>query len=342
MNPNRLLLAVLSVFLCGQMVANAQDIDAELSQLTDRLAVKIQAKNIKKIAVIDFTDLQDNSSELGKYIAEQLTVDFVMTNHTFSVMDRANINRILAEHKLTTKGLIDPDNCKQLGKFAGVDAIILGKIIPKNQDIILTAKIIKTETSEIAGGDRAEFKKDKTIDDLLSKETKEVAPGAKGADLSEEKPQVVKTFGNLVVQVNSLRIVNNNQYLLTMLLTNKSPSRALWIAANGDQMSNPKASLFDANGAEFRIVRGSLTGIPIGTFSRYGDTPNNVSDAIQIPANGTITATLKFQSPQQKPFLDTGACKLQLEFLMCGRYDSGSHASADVTYPNLTTPVDVK
>jgi len=68
----------------------------------------------KKVTVLDFTDLQGGASELGKYIAEQLTVNLVMGKREFSVLDRANLKSILAEHKLTSTGLVDPENAKKL------------------------------------------------------------------------------------------------------------------------------------------------------------------------------------------------------------------------------------
>jgi len=40
---------------------------------------------------------------------------------------------------------VDPDNAKKLGMFAGVDALILGTMVPMNQDVELTAKIITTD-----------------------------------------------------------------------------------------------------------------------------------------------------------------------------------------------------
>jgi len=42
-----------------------------------------------------------------------------MSKRDFSVLDRANLNSILAEHKLTAKGLVDPENAKKLGMFSG-------------------------------------------------------------------------------------------------------------------------------------------------------------------------------------------------------------------------------
>src|SRR5689334_739782 len=108
----------------------AQEIDKELSDLTEKLAVAIKDHGRKKITVLDFTDLDGHTTELGRYIAEHLTVNFVIGKREFSVLDRANLKSVLAEHKLTATGLIDPENAKKLGQFAGVDALILGTITP--------------------------------------------------------------------------------------------------------------------------------------------------------------------------------------------------------------------
>ncbi len=134
MNPIRLITISMCIFLCGQAHAQAQDIDTELSNLAGKLATQVNDHGKKKVAVLDFTDLQGGSSELGKYIAEQLTVNLVMGKRDFSVLDRANLKSILAEHKLTATGLVDPENAKKLGMFAGVDALILGTIIPKGTE----------------------------------------------------------------------------------------------------------------------------------------------------------------------------------------------------------------
>ena len=44
--------------------------------------------------------------------------------------------------------------------FSGVDALILGTIIPRGQNVAITAKIIATDTAEIVGGAKTEFKAD--------------------------------------------------------------------------------------------------------------------------------------------------------------------------------------
>jgi len=237
MKPLRLLTIMLCIGASSHAFAQVQDIDKELSDLAERLAGPIKDHDKTKVAVIDFTNLDGTSAgELGKYIAEQLTVDFVMTNRAFSVLDRANLRNILAEHKLTSQGLVDPDNAKKLGQFAGVDALILGTVIPKGtHSVSLTARIITTDTAEVIGAARAEFKADDTVQDLMSKPVAGSSAGGAPGLLQDEKPQTVKTLGDLRVELQSLRIVNGNEYLLTLTVANQS-KQTVWVHVPVDDL----------------------------------------------------------------------------------------------------------
>ena len=233
MNPQRIIIAILCVFLCGHAHAQVQDMDKELSDLAGKLATQINDHGKKKVAVLDFTDLQGGSSELGKYIAEQLTVNLVMGKRDFSVLDRANLKSILAEHKLTATGLVDPENAKKLGMFAGVDALILGTIIPKGQNTSLTAKIITTDTAEIIGAARAEFVTDNTVQQLASKPAKPEDIAGVSQSLASPPP---KPFGDLEARVESLKLVpyaygqSFSWVTFSIIITNASESDTYGVA----------------------------------------------------------------------------------------------------------------
>src|SRR6185437_6709333 len=167
MKLNRIIIILSAFILGGTALVRGQDMDTAISNVASNLAAVIQKQEKKKVAVIDFSDLEGRSSDLGKYVAEQLTVDLVMVRHDFSVLDRGNLRKILAEHKLTSTGLVDPDNAKKLGQFAGVDAIILGTVTPKKQNVAVTAKIITTDTAEIVGAAKVEFKTDDSVQQLI-------------------------------------------------------------------------------------------------------------------------------------------------------------------------------
>jgi TolB-like protein len=305
----------LCLVLCGQ--SYAQDIDTELSKLSETLAGKVSDQGKKKVAIIDFTDLQGASSELGKYIAEQLTVDLVMNKKNFAVLDRANLKSILAEHKLTATGLVDPDNAKKLGQFAGVDAIILGTIIPKGSNVNLTAKIITTDTAEIVGAAKAVFKADDTVAQFAAKPATDSSGG--GAGTAEEKPSVIKSLRELRVEMQPLQIVNDKMLVLTMTITNQSPKKTVWVALSSSMMGTPKGSITDSTGTEFTSDAGGVSGI---AATLYQQPANGFCQATEIRPGDAVTATIKFYSREGRTPA-TGQCNLSLEFLLGYDFNPG-------------------
>ena len=271
--------------------------DTELSKLADNLAGQIKDQGKKKVTVLDFTDLQGGSSELGKYVAEQLTVDLVISRKDFSVLDRANLQSILAEHKLAATGLIDPDTAKKFGQFSGVDAIILGTVTPKDQNITLTAKLITTDTAEIIGAGKATFRADSSVQQLQSTPATETNVSSKtnaGPDLSDDKPQVVKKYGDLNVGLQTLHIVNGGQFQLTMTLANQNSKKSIWVALNSSGGIIPNGSLTDANGFQFGIDRAGLSGIQSASYGPYRYNNDGFSPAVEIQPNDSVSATVKF------------------------------------------------
>lgn len=287
MNSQRVLTLILCLFMCGQIV-RAQDMDTELSKLTEDLAGKIKANGSKKITVLDFTDLQGGASELGKYIAEQLTVNFVMTKRDFSVLDRANLKSILAEHKLTATGLVDPENAKQLGKFAGVDALVIGNIIPIGTNITLAVKIITTETAEVVGGAKSKFKADDIVQQFLSQPA--ATTDATGATQTPKTPPQ-KPFGDLQARVESLRLNPGDQFYgyisFSVIITNLSSSDTYGVAV--DQTGGAQVNLSNNREETFDITE--LAGIKTASQSFNGYS-GGLSD---VPPKSAIIITGKGQ-----------------------------------------------
>jgi curli biogenesis system outer membrane secretion channel CsgG len=323
MKPNRLVIVILAFILGGQSLVRGQDMDTAISSLATNLASAIKNQGKKKVAVIDFSDLAGGSTELGKYIAEQLTVDLVMARRDFSVLDRGNLQKILAEHKLTATGLVDPDNAKKLGQFAGVDAIILGTVTPKRQNVAVTAKIITTDTAEIVGAGKAQFKMDDTVQELVSKQAGGGDSGSSDAT-ADDKPKVAKRIGDLRVELPSLKMVDSRQLLLSMNLVNLNSNRSIFVALNGDMMNTPQAALRDDAGSEFAsgpYDRG-VSGIPSIMYSQYGYQGPGFSKAVQIRPGDSITATVKFLSRNGR-VAEPKQYSVQMEFIISYDFNNG-------------------
>ena len=333
MNPLRSITVILCLLLGGHALAQSQDIDTELAKLSDKLATQIKDQGKKKVAVLDFTDLQGGSSELGKYIAEQLTVNLVMGKRDFSVLDRANLKSILAEHKLTATGLVDPENAKKFGMFAGVDALILGTIIPKGQNTSLNAKIITTDTAEIIGAARAEFRADNTVQRLASKP----AAGGNAGNLNNDVAKVVKKFGDLRVELQSLHIVNGGRFQLTMVLLNQNQNKSIWVALNSNGGINPKGSITDSGGFQFVADRAGISGIPYTSYGPYGNQQGGFSPAMEIKPGDSISATVAFTPFDGSRRAAPGICNLQIELLLGHNFGT---VSPSVNMNNLVSKIE--
>ena len=90
----------------------------------------------KRVAVFDFdyATVKTNSAALfgtdidvGKGIADLLVKNLV-TDGTYSVIERKQLDKILAEQNFSTSNRADPASAARIGKILGLDAIIVGSI----------------------------------------------------------------------------------------------------------------------------------------------------------------------------------------------------------------------
>lgn len=147
------------------VAALQQEIDSAAAKLTERLT----KAGKKSVAVVDFTDLQGNVTELGRFLAEQLSVALEGTAPSFAVIDRTHLKAILQEHKLSASGLIDPQTARKLGQVAGVETLATGTITPFGDSVNLTIKAIDTETARLVGSVNIDIARTKAIDELLGR-----------------------------------------------------------------------------------------------------------------------------------------------------------------------------
>jgi TolB-like protein len=138
-------------------------------QQITRLADRIAQAGKKRIAVVDFSDLQGNVTELGRFLAEEVSVALVGAGQGFEVIDRVHLKSILAEHKLALTGIIDPGTARQLGKIAGVDAILTGSITPFGDNIRVSFEVLDTETAMIIAAASGNIARTAAINELLAR-----------------------------------------------------------------------------------------------------------------------------------------------------------------------------
>jgi TolB-like protein len=143
--------------------------DQQIQSTSTRLAGIIARSGRKNIAVVDFTDLKGNVTELGRFLAEEFSVALEQDASGFAVIDRTQLKAILQEHRLSAKGLIDPETARKVGMIAGADALVTGTITPFSDSVRLTVKVLDTQSAVMVGATAVDIPRTKTIDDLLAK-----------------------------------------------------------------------------------------------------------------------------------------------------------------------------
>lgn len=100
------------------------------------------------IAVLPF-DSKGIGRELGQIdLLDKLVTGFVNVNR-FKVIERAQLEKILAEQKLGLSGIIDASTAAQIGKGIGVDAVVCGSVTLAGNTLSIDARLIDTESAAI-------------------------------------------------------------------------------------------------------------------------------------------------------------------------------------------------
>ncbi len=163
------------IIICGGATSTfAQD----LRPAANALVEKIAASGRKKVVVVDFTDLQGNVTQLGRYIAEELSIALAEDAKQFEVIDRTSIRVILQEHKLASEGIIDPETARKLGQIAGVDVLVSGTITPLGDSVHVGLKALDAESAQVIVGLTIEIPRTSAINNLLGSATQSNATDA--------------------------------------------------------------------------------------------------------------------------------------------------------------------
>jgi len=143
--------------------------EKEIRELSGTVAETITKAGKTRIAVVDFTDLQGNVTELGRFIAEEFALALLGKGQGFEMVDRTHLHALIKENKLSAIGLIDPATAQKLGQIAGVDGLITGTITSFGDTVRLAVKILDAKSAKLIGGVSADIPKIKAIEELLER-----------------------------------------------------------------------------------------------------------------------------------------------------------------------------
>ena len=262
-------------------------VDNAVSGLASRIGKVLVSRSKPRLTVLDFVDLNGRPTEFGRFLAEQLSVEFVNTPG-ISVVDRAHLKNILAEHKLSEEGLVNPETAKKLGQFAGVDVIVIGTITDIGTDYAVTVEGVATDTAEIVAAGRATITKTRDTQQLGSRMVSGASNSGAGVqDATQTAALATKDFGDLRVTLQSVRRtkVGGAWQLVDAIecafdFTNRNVTQPILCAGNGEanRPNTVRAQLLNSAGDV--LVPDACRGLPSVCVYGYGVSPSLIANYI--------------------------------------------------------------
>jgi len=150
----------------------APDLESGIQVLAKQISKNMIENEKKKIAVIEFSNLDKSVTLLGKYLAEELITSlFLISPGQFEVVERSQLHQVLAEHKLSTTGLLDAKAMNKIGKILGVDAIVTGSVTDLDSHVKVNARLVSVSTAKIFAVASTSIPKIGTIAKLMQKQS---------------------------------------------------------------------------------------------------------------------------------------------------------------------------
>jgi TolB-like protein len=133
------------------LYAQSGSLDDGIRDLTKQIVPQVQKLGKKRVAVVDFAELDGQVTDLGRYLAEELSASLVLADGTLRIVDRQHLARIIAEQKLSVTGVTEPGTVQRLGELAGADVLVTGSIVGLGDRVKITAKLLSASTAQIVG-----------------------------------------------------------------------------------------------------------------------------------------------------------------------------------------------
>ena len=115
------------------------------------LAGKIFATDgIYSVAVFDFESKDEAVRDLGPKVATLVNADLSAEPQIITV-ERAELEKALGEQELGLSGTVNPDSAAKIGQLTGAKVLVTGRVFKADDQTILVAKVIGTETSRVYG-----------------------------------------------------------------------------------------------------------------------------------------------------------------------------------------------
>ncbi len=299
---------ILSILIgCSSSIKNKTaappTLDSQLDDLVSQIILSLSQNQKSKIAIIEFSDIQGKVSNLGRYLAEELTTRLYLTGK-FEVVERQLLNKILQEHQLTLSGIIDENSAVELGKILGIDAIATGSITDLGSSVKVNARLISAESGKVFSVASVKIFKDDTIRKLLQQTA--VSPDIVKNEVKANP--IIEEFG-LKFELTEARM-SERKVFIQIKITNPNEDDIEFGMMIGFDNKEYTTMIYDDSGNEY-IVSASKLGNKFRSFKNSVTQYDGIG--AKIIAGNSVNMELHFDK------VSSQTTKVSLLQINCGR-----------------------
>jgi curli biogenesis system outer membrane secretion channel CsgG len=100
------------------------------------------------VAVVDFQVQGFEDKGIGTMTAN-LLIDSLNKTRKYTMQERLSLNKLIEEQKLSLSGLIDENTAAKIGKFHGVEGVVVGNVMKYGTQYMITARLVNVKTASI-------------------------------------------------------------------------------------------------------------------------------------------------------------------------------------------------
>lgn len=252
----------------------ADDLETGIQEVAKQLSSAMVGGKVKKVAIVEFPDLNGYQSALGQFIAEELITQLSIGANAgqFDVVERRQLTRVLQEQELTDSSLFDAQSISKIGKILGIEAIITGSIADLGTDVKINARVISIETAKVFGAASAKVPKNDTVVGLMRQSAglaaqsgiASITGGARASSRPLQRAGIFFENNFLRIDVTSLTVsTEKKKAILSLMLHNIAP-HDIFLAVEEAAVGGwavCKATLIDNVDAVVSVDSNSMAGL---------------------------------------------------------------------------------
>jgi TolB-like protein len=280
--------------------------DRAISRIAENLSPSLSGR---VVAVLEFPNLENRTTTLGRLVSEQLTTDLVKRLGTQArVVERRQVVQVQRELEFLQTEL-SPAQIDSLGRALGADAIVIGSASVVGEQVIVNVRAVGVPGWQVLGADRMNVRANREVLRLAA-DVQQPAPANRRSDPARsdapdrpsasapapapppppapKRPATVVTTGSLRVELSRCSI-SGVTLTCEMIFTDEEDGRlGLFIVNHGTGNST---RLIDPDGQERRADAGRLGSMQYGRLDVQAVAGVPVRGAFQfrdVPRMSTI------------------------------------------------------